>query len=646
MKPILKTSFAFIILVLLTIVAFNLYARFLFDYSLEKLALAVKVTGQNADAVDPLSRNVYEQIVQDLASEEAVRDQVDYENLTLLELASRSIDESSESLSLKKAHLYLRQVIKNKQAKRIFLLKALDAFYELANQVLKKFQSLVVYFRKKISDFGSDEKKSVEFSSVLLLNQADHLIEQGKVDGAVLIYEDYITKYPDQPETGFVKIALSNFYIRGNEFDKAETILEGLRQNRPGTEEAAVALTMLSKLDRVNESKKMAGALKTEIANTRDAGNKAKLGLKLGVSYLEAMNVDDAQAEFETLAASTDAEISRKAKFYLSRIFKLKKEYGKSVLMLVDLLKEKDLESGMAIGLQAGLADNYYKQGDTQKSLKEYEKISTVMRGQSAGEKTQLKEIWYALAELERSSIANFDNVTKQNTFGEGQLFASGLSGGITAEFKNLGAELVSSQNVRARDRAFQALESGKVHTALDLFERDLRNHSSDSFTLGGLATIYMLMGDRIKSLSFANRAYKNRSDEYTASVLAYLHALENHYDQAERLYEEAVGKRPDYIPAKFNLASLYLKSGKVQDGLGLLARLEHEIGDSKTLIRAKILNNIGYAYWLLGDQERAREKFRQALAISPNFLVTKTNLDQLTVGESLEMDLVNLRES
>ena len=49
--------------------------------------------------------------------------------------------------------------------------------------------------------------------------------------------------------------------------------------------------------------------------------------------------------------------------------------------------------------------------------------------------------------------------------------------------------------------------------------------------------------------------------------------------------------------------------------------------------MKAKVLNNKGYAEWWLGEAQKARESFKAALDINPEFKDAQVNLELIQKG-------------
>jgi tetratricopeptide (TPR) repeat protein len=638
LKTLIKWLVVLTGLILLSVVLFSAYANFFLDYSLERLEIAMDATGKKFDSVSPVSRTVYRDVLKDMAVEESAREKIDFQNVALLEMASNSLAEATEDKSYERARYYLNQVMQSKLESRPMLLQIMDRLYFNFQKTHQQIMSFMDYVSQRVLKIKPPASKAVEYSSILLLNQAEESLKNGKLEESAGLYRKYLDRYPGQTEKGFVSITLADIYLKLDKAAEARPLLESVCQSFAGREEAQLAANMLKKILEAQRKIELADQLKNAIPEAQQKTEGQAVQLKLALAQLAAYQPEKAREILTPLAESTQPEIRKKAKFYLGWIYKLESRYDQSATVLTELLNDPELDQEMKIGLQSQLADIYYQQGNVEKSLGEYKNVA---KTSGAGATGGIRDVWVSLAELERAKIYHYDyeNITNieqlQRRLNDLEL-RYGDKGNLREVLENI-------PDLGLREKAFYELENGRVHMALDLFEKDAAKHPRDAWTQGGLGIVYVLLGDIEKGHEFARQSYELNHDYYTAAVMGYLSTLLGKYEEAEAYYQECLGQRPDYLPGKFNLASIYLKTGKFQQALGLLGRLEKEIDESQKLVRAKIMNNMGFAYWQLGDRANAETKFRQALEAMPNFAVAKNNLTQLAAGETPQM--VTLRE-
>jgi tetratricopeptide (TPR) repeat protein len=641
LKIILKWTVVFCVAILIMGLLFSAYANFFLDYSLQRLEVAMDAAGRDFNAVSPLSRDIYSKMVKDLAVEEATREKADYQNIALLELASRSLDEAIENSQMEKARFYLDQVLRSKLQERPAALRFTDGVFHFFSERYLQAVSFLDYLKARFPGTASGPGRVEEYSSILILNRAQEKLREAKTDEAVELYRKYLDLYPTQSERGFVTIALADVYIKQGRLEDAKKLLREVGREFAGREESVVAESILRRIGGIEKSTVMIDQIRNQLPEAREPAEEQVLKLKMAKAYLSARETDAARGILDELALSDRPEIRREARFYQAWSDKLESRFEQSAATFMDLLADPEVEEEMRLLLQTQLADVYYQQGEVRKSLAEYQAVSEKASQDTGLPADAFGEIWVALSELEKAKIYKY-NLGDMGGLGD----QTRLLNELDVKFGTAGKlqEIVQgASSAGLRERAFYELENGRVHIALDLFEKDLLRHSSDAWTHSGLAIVYILLGDAERSMELARQGYDFGSDYYTASVLGYVHALLGRYEDAETYYQEAVGRNPDYLPVRFNLASLYLKMGKYREGIGLLARLERDLGPTQRLLRAKILNNIGYAYWQMGDMELSQAKFKESLSIMPTLSMAKNNLSLVTAGEVPQ--LVTFRE-
>lgn len=188
------------------------------------------------------------------------------------------------------------------------------------------------------------------------------------------------------------------------------------------------------------------------------------------------------------------------------------------------------------------------------------------------------------------------------------------------------------------RDQAFAALQNGRIHSAFDMFRRNMELFPRDGWTLSGLATTYLLLADMDIAVKYAAQGYRFKADEYTASVLAYIKSFQNESDEAVGFYNEAIHHSESYAPAQFNLGCLYLESKEYAKAIRIFDKLLARVNPKDRFLRGKIYNNLGYASWFLGESEKATQYFNHAVDESPDAILARHNLEAAQVSKPPEM--------
>ena len=183
------------------------------------------------------------------------------------------------------------------------------------------------------------------------------------------------------------------------------------------------------------------------------------------------------------------------------------------------------------------------------------------------------------------------------------------------------------------RDDAFSDLREGKADSALKKFDEYLKKFSRDGEAHSGVASIYLLKGRLKEALDEGEKGYGFTRDEYTATVLGYVYEKMKKFDEAGKYYKIGTQIKPDYLPARFNLAWICLVTRRFEEANRLLGALEEDSHHLPVGLQAKILNNRGCALWGLGQKKEAVGRFQEALKLLPDFSEAKNNLN-LTAGE------------
>lgn len=613
--------------------AYFLYATFLLDYNLVDLELALSVVKKgDAENDSPLIHNVYRNIVQDLALQEVAKEQVDYKNLMMLEVASRSLTEVVERGGYAHARFLLHQVASSKFPARNKFLKIGDAIY---GQIAKTYQALFsfsAHLQKRILPKLPEIREPFEYSSLLMLSQAYEKERAWQFDEAAHLYRKYLKNYPTKPDRAYAAIALAQVLIRQQKMGEAEKLLQEVQIAYGTTKEGEIAARLSKKIDFFKNRQLLIQKLLQLIPVHEGTPLGESLQLKLALAYLLTYRFSEAQDHLKKLEKSQEAAIRQKAKFYRGWIFKLNAQYDEGIEILLDLLDEPKLERELGLGLIAEVADIYYQKKDPVKALRFYKRLSQEAEDDSLARKASVAA-WIGLGELEQANINLFDlndpaaaaaNFNRLEEFFPG----SRLLGDLTRE-------LEEASRVNLRERAFRALKQRKVHLAFDLFQRNLIRQPKDAWTHSGLATCYVLFANLRDAAEYAVSGYDLGVDEYTAAVLGYVEGFLQRYEDSIGHYQESLGRDPKYIPARYNLACMFLKTNKHQMAYEMLILLENDFQNVRNVMHSKILNNLGCALWWLGSREQAVERFRASLVVTPGFLDAKKNLALVDVGRA-----------
>lgn len=613
---------------------FALYSYFVVDYSLESLEFALSATEKvSSPSASQVSQNVYQNLIQDLALEEGARENAEFKDMALLEGAVRSLEEVRDRAGGERAKFYLKQAVNSKKSARDNWLSWLDRIYLAFQKVSFHAKSFMQYLKQNI-DADTKEQAATDMSSYLILTQAEEKEKKWELEEAEELYRKFLKFYPDHPEHDFVSLTLAHILMKQRKFLEAERRLRGLMAEGSSLETYQLASTLLKKVRELKEKREKIRDLKRRIDEARDVPAREKLLLKLGFQYLHSYSLKEAQEIFLKLRDAGHPTVRQKAKFYLAWIYKLNSQYDQSAEVLLDLVEKEEADPELEVGANAQLADIYYQTNDADKSLKYYEKLED-MESRASPASRKHTEIWSALADMELAVISYFDfndSVRAREHLNElGGAFDDEL------ELAGLGNALADAASQDIRVQAFQALKQSRVHEAYELFKKKIRRNSQDSWSHSGLALTYLLLGDLYMAEEHGRRGHRLEGGIFTTAALAYvLHYLRQE-DEAKDFYEAILSQSDKYVPVKYNLAVLYLEMEEYQKAKGLLEGLQIEFKKHTNQMKAKILNNLGYALWYLGDHEAAIKSFRESLAATPGFPDAEKNLKRVLYGRRPE---------
>jgi len=98
-------------------------------------------------------------------------------------------------------------------------------------------------------------------------------------------------------------------------------------------------------------------------------------------------------------------------------------------------------------------------------------------------------------------------------------------------------------------------------------------------------------------------------------------------YDQAVAEFEETLRIKPDHYEARNNLGAALLALGRFEEAIAVLTPL---LSEPLYPTPAFAYGNVGYAYFRLGDLDKARQHLEMAVFLNPAFCVGYNNLGQV----------------
>ncbi|MDP3919940.1 MAG: hypothetical protein Q8R76_03940 [Candidatus Omnitrophota bacterium] len=625
MGLILKWLGLFAAVVALTLVGFALYGNFLVDYSLENLEMTLSVRDKGSAQASTVGNRVYQKIVEDMALEEAAKPDMDFKSLALLDLASRSLENTLVDAGHERAKLYLTQTAQAKLAKRPLVLRILDGIYDQVQSWQRSVMKLITYLQNRLlGRTAGDKDTTYEASSLLLLSYAEEKEEKWQLEEAAELYRRFLKFYPGHGEVGFVQLSLAHNLIKQKKYREAELILRRLQLFYPGTEQAELATHLRRKIGHFRKRDEQIRELEELLPLHEGTLEGEQLKLKLGLQYLYGHSLDKAQETLKQLENASDSGIRQRAKFYIGWIYKLQSQFDQGAKIMLELMEQEDLGSEFSLGLNAQLADIYHQKNDPATAVDFYRELSQKADAGSG-------QAWAVMAAAEQAGIqagslnnsaeaeANLKRLQELLPGYEGQ---DGLRNALRV-----------FEGDNSRDNGFIDLKAGRLREALDLFKQRLNDKPSDAWANSGLALAYLMLTDLGQARHYAEEGYRLRGDDFTASVLGYVLGYTGHVDESMALFYTALAKNPSYIPARFNLAYMLIVRKKYEQALEHLRVLEKRLESRGDILYAKVLNNMGLTMWWLGDREQAVRQFERALEVKPGFADAVRNLEQIGQG-------------
>lgn len=618
MKKLLTGIVVTASLIVVLAVSFVFYGQFALDYSLESLRETLEASQE--DGFTGLENRIHRAGVDTLVVEEITRKEADLENVVLLEHAARSIRQAVEQSGYTQAGLYLAEIVKGLSPHRNLFLRAIDSVYYLFKNLGKTLQRLWKYGMKILHLRPEEERLSA--TAILILDEAEKMERNWKLKEAEQYYKEFLDRFPNRPERGFVKISLAYVLIKTQRLKAASEILKETRKEFPGTREDVLAANLAERIAVIQKRLNRIPELENWIKSSPDRLYTEEGGLELALSYLATFQLERAISAFEQLEQAPDPRLRAKALFYRGWVHKWKGELDEGQALFQMLEKEYRLDEKLTVATMAEIAQVHTDKKEFQQAVDIYDQLS----------RQASSEAWRSLTELEKGSIYVFGlnrvDKARQQIENLEKLFGRG-----NPAFEQARKRFQDLLEKGLRDDGFSALAQGRVEIALDIFKNYLKKFPRDGTAHSGIASIYLIRGLLQEALQNAQEGFDYERTEYTTAVLGYAYEKMNQFEKASEYYQISLEIIPSYLPSRFNLGYVYLKLGKFKEADELLKELESEKGDFSPVTKAKILNNRGCALWSLGKKKEAMARFEEALKALPDFAEARANMN-LTTGE------------
>lgn len=157
------------------------------------------------------------------------------------------------------------------------------------------------------------------------------------------------------------------------------------------------------------------------------------------------------------------------------------------------------------------------------------------------------------------------------------------------------------------------------------------------------LGEAYMGQGQYTKALiEFKKAEQLYPQDPYLQNNLGLVYMAKREPDLAIIHFQEAIELKPDYTPALNNLGTAYLDK---EDWHAAIDCFERAAKDLVYMTPHFPLTNLGFAYYKLGDYNKAIGYSQDAIDISPNFPKAHHNLGLACMAAGRHADAIDALE-
>ncbi|MDD5432284.1 MAG: tetratricopeptide repeat protein [Candidatus Omnitrophica bacterium] len=355
-----------------------------------------------------------------------------------------------------------------------------------------------------------------------------------------------------------------------------------------------------------------ARSLTEKIKSTKDKDKLQELYCDLGTLLVESGDIEQAQVVFlQVVDLNPKSAAAAKALFSLASAYKANKEYEKAAIYFKKVIEQY---YGEKIGIYSKyeLADIWFKKGDYQKARDEYASVGA-QYPQFDLAATALYEAgyisFYYLNDKD-SALVYFNELSQQYP-------SANIVQHVVKEVRPVMAK-------EYRLKGFNLLKEKKYPEAVQNFDEAVRISPSDSKSYSGQGLGYYWQDNKQEALNRADRAIEsNIQDEVALINSMFIYINSGRIDDAIRVGEMALSRV--LVPKAefyYNLGYAYLLKGEVDKAI---AQFERAIRINSDFIFA--YNNLGCAFWAKGQFSLAINKYKEAIGIDDSYVNAHYNL-------------------
>jgi len=348
------------------------------------------------------------------------------------------------------------------------------------------------------------------------------------------------------------------------------------------------------------------------IARTKQKEPLQRLYYDLGNVYLQMSDLPKTEEAFlRAIDIDPTSDLATKAKFNLAWSYKHAGEYDKAVSQFRDLAKEHP-KNELAIKSQYEAADALYKKGDYQQAKDSYVDLAGQHPGSSESDIALFQAGYVSYFNLNDTDSAvkyfsELENEFPQNV--------------IAKHTKEKTRKIMASEYNRA---GYMLLRAKDYLKAIENFDKALGIAPDYGRSMAGKGLASYWLGDKAEALSQARRAMEISMDDEVAVINALFIFINcKEIDEAIRVGEQALaGKAMERSEFYYNLGYAYVIKANID-------KAYREFGRSIKLNPDFIFayNNLGCSFWVERKYSDAVNKFREAIDRGEDYAEAHFNL-------------------
>ncbi len=411
------------------------------------------------------------------------------------------------------------------------------------------------------------------------LAQAFNLINTGKIDQAINLFESLTIRYPKTAKAFHLKAFA---YTKDNNFEKALESIKTAKEISPHNLD--INLDYANILDAIGNKKEAIRILKsTESNHKKDSRvyyNLGCLNIDLG-KYHEGI---------ENLKKTLELDPNnRQASFNLGVCFFNIQNYDNTIKVFQAYQKE----FGFNFEAERYLSIAFFSVNKLEEAQKSLEIL--------CNEKPEDSSIWYDRAIILETMNRNIDAI---------HCYLKTLE--IVPDFHDAFSRLASAYK-----------KEGKINELIEVYENSKTDENDEHIRLSFLAQAYLMDEKTNKAIQSINDAIKMYIKKYNNKDKKYLDYLiikgniflsTGEIENAIKLYKEVLEINNESEQAYINIGCAYVNLSKPKEGIPYLEKaikLNPKIASAYT--------NLGNAYYMIGNKEKAVEYFDQAEKLDPS---------------------------